>query len=158
MKKYCAGHASYFCRRVTASCCFTDASRVTAVFFRHFFMRHHFFTSRVTYNFFSNALKFVFPWHKYTPLKTCFNANTDGRRTATFHPSLRSDSTLLLAVNLYPSPWRPSHPSWRSISTPPIDHIPPSSLRSTSTLPPGDHLTHPGGHPPPACGVSRGER
>ena len=24
-------------------------------------------------------------------------------------------------------------------------HNPPSSLRSTSTLPPGDHLTHPGG-------------
>ena len=31
-----AGHTSYFCRRVTVLCCFTDASCVTAVFF-HFF-------------------------------------------------------------------------------------------------------------------------
>ena len=147
MKKYCAGHASYFCRRVTASCCFTDASRVTAVFFRHFFMRHHFFTSRVTYNFFSNALKFVFPWHKYTPLKTCFNGNTDGRRTATFHPSLRSDSTLLLAVNLYPSPGgHLTNPGGQLPSLPSVKLIIP-------TNPPPPHPPA-----PPACGVSRGER
>ena len=31
-----AGHTSYFCRRVTVLCCFTDASCVTAVFFHLF--------------------------------------------------------------------------------------------------------------------------
>ena len=40
-----AGHASYFCRRVAASCCFIDVSRVTAVFFRHFLPRHRPFAS-----------------------------------------------------------------------------------------------------------------
>ena len=34
-----------------------------------------------------------------------------------FHPTYRSYSTLLLAVNIHPSPWRPSHPSWRSPPT-----------------------------------------
>ena len=89
--------------RVTASCRFTNASRVTAMFFQHFlgviaFSRH----------------ASIFQMHKClkcSPPKTCFNANTDTQPP----------------------------------STPPGGHIPPSSWRSTSTLSPGDHLTHPGG-------------
>ena len=42
-----AGHASYFCRRVTASCCFIDASCVTEVFSQHFSPCHRHFVSLV---------------------------------------------------------------------------------------------------------------
>ena len=82
-------------------------------------MRHRsafstFFTAslpfRVTRHIFPNASNYLLPRLKCSPLKTCFNANTD-----------------------VPPP-----------STPPGGHISSFSLRSTSTLPPGDRLAHPG--------------
>ena len=50
IKYYClirAGHAVYFCRCVTASCCFIDASCVTEVFSQHFSPCHRHFVSLV---------------------------------------------------------------------------------------------------------------
>ena len=110
--------------RVTASCRFTNASRVTAMFFQHFFRRHCFFVSRVN---FSNAIFFnVLNVHLLKLVSTPTPTHSH------LYPSWRSYPTLLLAINLHPFPWRPSHPSWRSTSIPPVGQT--NNLRVTRQI------------------------
>ena len=108
--KSSAGHSSYFYRRVTASCLFTNAS--LRCFFKNI-SRVIAVSLHASYYF--KGIKKNLPRLKCSPLKTFFNANTD------------------------------VEPPFTPLGV----HNPPSSLRSTSTLPPGDHLTHPGGQLPP---------
>ena len=126
-----AGHASYFWRRVTASCCFFDESRVTAAFFVIFTASSPFGVTR----------------HKLSALKTCFRIrfHIAGGQTRPsppsghIHPSPTSGqlTPILLAVKL--SPLRQAvilHPCWRSYS-------PPSAQRSSSMPLLAVKFTHP---------------
>ena len=104
-----SGHASYFCRRVTASCRFTDAS------------------SRCFFNIFSRCIVvsrhashvIIFQMHKknFLPLKcallkTCFNANTD-----VHSPSILPGGQLLslLSVKLIIQPPHPPLPAAKNV-------------------------------------------
>ena len=88
-------HIFFNASRVTTTCCFTNASRVSSVFFRPYFMHHHLFASCVV--FFKNV-KTIF-YRVINIYKKCVST------PARMHPSTPSGGQLpplLLADYLTP--------------------------------------------------------
>ena len=62
--------------RVTALCCFTDASLVTGVFYRRVTSHRGVFHLFLRVILIQTRHKKIWPCHKYSAVKTCFNADT----------------------------------------------------------------------------------